>query len=246
MLLSKEFNFLFFKVSKTASTTVEQALPSAGGSTSSKELKDFWKNFSEVYDTVSGREHPEIASHVNIQIVKHHNILPDAVLSRLTKFCFVRNPWDRMVSEFHARQQGESNSQGFDEFIRAIPETINQNQFFTDFEYYNKVEHFIPQYDYVFDAEGNQIIDFVGRYENLREDFDTAFRKVYGRERDNNAINHRINKTNHDHYSVYYTEELKNIVAKIYAKDIEKFEYSFDDTPDLRTETERIWEIDKN
>jgi len=243
VLLSKKFNFLFFKVSKAASTTIEQRLPSEG-SQYNEALADFWNSFSQAYNTSAGRKYPAVASHINMRVIKHHNLLPDAVLSKLTKFCFVRNPWDRMVSEFHARQQVGNSKQSFDEFIRAIPETvntINQNQFFTDFRHYARVEHFIPQYDYVFDAEGNKIVDFVGRYENLKEDFETIFRRVYEKECDSNALSQKVNKTNHDHYSVYYTEELKNIVAQTYAQDIEKFGYSFDGVPNLQAEIEKAW-----
>jgi hypothetical protein len=244
MLLSKKFNFLFLKIAKAASTTVEQRLPSEGVQYN-EALADFWKIVSQVYNADVTSKNP-IASHISMRVIKHHNILPDAVLSKLTKFCFVRNPWDRMVSEYHWQQQVGNSKQSFDDFIRAIPETvnaINQNQFFTDFRHYSRVEHFIPQYDYVFDAEGNKIVDFVGRYENLKEDFETIFRRVYGKECESNALSHKVNKTNHDHYSVYYTEELKNIVAQVYEQDIEKLGYSFEGVSDLRTETERIWGI---
>ena len=238
MLLSKKKMFLFFKVSKAASTTVEQALP-LENCRNNEALRDFWKNFSNAYGIESGYNHPSVASHINMRVIKHHDILPDSVLSKLTKFCFVRNPWDRMVSEYHARGAQEP----FEDFIRAIPEMVNslyQEQFYTDFDHYSKVEHFVPQYDYVYDAEGNKILDFVGKFENLKEDFDEIYNKVYGEQCSINAVANKINRSNHEHYSKYYNEETKGIIAQAYAKDIEAFGYSFEEPAKGWTETERL------
>ena len=38
----------------------------------------------------------------------------------------------------------------------------------------------------------------------------------------------KVNGSDHDHYSHYYTKKLRETVARIYADDIERFGYEFE------------------
>ena len=124
-------------------------------------------------------------------------------------FSVVRNPWDRLVSSFFWRKTNPKFSMEFKEFVKH-------------FRFNNRV-HFKPQHEFIIDKNGNQMVDFVCRYENLQEDFNFLCCKI-GQEPKNLC---RANKTNHKNYTEYYDNETIDIVSEKYAKDIEYFNYKF-------------------
>ena len=154
------------------------------------------------------------------------------------KFTFVRNPWDRLVSTWKQkccffaknpqnippafRSGGMYKSMytpykdSFKDFIIALWETPDKFYF---------------PYEGMIDRHVRMFIDlcpiketiYIGRVENLQQDFDIICSKIGISKCE---IPH-LNKTNHKHYTEYYDDETKEIVAEKYAKDIEYFNYEF-------------------
>lgn len=139
------------------------------------------------------------------------------------KFSFVRNPWDRMVS--------------MAKYSKTYGVTLGEN--FIDFsEYFKKYPnievdpvsesangHFTAINNSVYLNILNEELDFIGRYENMRSDFNHVLSCIG---LDNvELVNNKRHQSAHAHYTKYYNEETRQIIGEKYKKDIEYFGYTF-------------------
>jgi hypothetical protein len=88
----------------------------------------------------------------------------------------------------------------------------------------SKTENIKPIKNAVYLNILNEELDFIGRFENLLEDFG----KVCSILNCKNKLPHsQYNKKTPKRYTEYYNDETQQIVAEKYAKDIEHFGYKF-------------------
>ncbi len=139
------------------------------------------------------------------------------------KFSFVRNPWDRMVSMakfscFYGVYLKNGNID-MSNYLKNFPEIE------IDPRSKSRDDTFSPIKNSVFLNILNLELDFIGRFENINEDFDFICESIGA------PLTHFINdpphKSKHKHYTEYYDDETRQIVAEKYAKDIEHFGYKF-------------------
>ena len=83
------------------------------------------------------------------------------------KFSFVRNPWSRLLSFYKYRNYHERYE--FNDFVLGV---------FQDHVFKNENWFVGPQSNYIFSDSGEQHVDFVGRFENLQDDFNFVCRKI--------------------------------------------------------------------
>ena len=140
-------------------------------------------------------------------------------------FTIVRNPWERLYSAYKFLEKGGMNTHDKNAFEAHL-------SIYKNFECFilnglNKkiiweIMHFIPQYDFVCDNNGKIIVDYVGKFENLKKSVD----EINDILNSNFELEHH-NKTNKKDYKDIYTTEMIEKVHHIYQKDIDIFEYSF-------------------
>lgn len=154
-------------------------------------------------------------------------IFPKRIYDKYYKFAIVRNPWDRLASAYMFMKGG-----GAHEKDRLWSEkTLAHFESFESFvkgglqrEEIQSWPHFRRQVDFLRGQNGRIELDFVGRFENLQEDFNHI--------RDHLGISAELlfinkTKTKRESYRTYYTDEMQEIAAGVYQEDIEAFDYKF-------------------
>jgi hypothetical protein len=132
------------------------------------------------------------------------------------KFAFVRNPWDRLVSEYEFRRN--TLRCDFKAFLfRRFPSTEPSDAY----------RHVLPQYKFLFDENGDKLVDFIGRFERLSTDFEIVRRRLHIGDTAG-EFPHRNRAHFRKPYQEYYDDASREFVAGFYARDIDLFNYSFD------------------
>jgi hypothetical protein len=141
--------------------------------------------------------------------------------NRRYSFAFVRNPWDKVVSHYHYRVKTNQTGLGrdpvpFEEWvIRAYGEH--------DPALYDQPKMFQPQHLWLDDEQGRQIVDFVGRFERLHEDFAEVCRMVSMQ-----ASLPHLKKSKHRDFRELYSPETRDVIGDVFSGDIDRFGYGFE------------------
>lgn len=145
-------------------------------------------------------------------------------------FSFVRNPWDKLVSAFHFVKFRETpynaivaaedlhNTQSFEDFLAKLRHFRFRHKMLTRM-------HFMPQLDFLSNDGRTIIVDKVGRFENLNEDFAEIANRL-SKDASLKSANRGRDRT--AEYRNYYKQDWQiELVQKMYEKDCQEFGYSF-------------------
>ena len=198
----------FIHITKNAGTTIEDL---------AKEKGILWGRFNDEYCK-------------NINTTRNisdpwHNYFPSldkSVRSKYNWFLVVRNPYDRILSEFkyHVKMNGNKNftNKTFNEFIQnKIKEANNTN---TNVGKYGG--HFAPQYKYLTNDDKIHILKF----ENLNQEFNDLMKQY----NINLKLDEKHNVSNHKFTINDFNESTKKLIQEVYKKDFDLFNYEIKNT----------------
>lgn len=138
---------------------------------------------------------------------------------RAYKFAFVRNPFDKVVSHYTYRVK--TNQTGMGDGHIAFKDWVRRAYGEQDPRYCDQPRMFQPQVDWIVDEQGKVIVDFVGHFERLNEDFEKVRERLHTRR----ALPH-AKQSRSDDFRTYYDDETRAIVASVFRRDLDEFGYS--------------------
>ena len=127
-------------------------------------------------------------------------------------FAFVRNPWDWEVSHYKYILQKRKH---------PSHQLVQRMKDFSEYVQWRCQNRYRLQNDFL--THGNErVVNFVGRFENLREDFQSICSQVGIQ-----ACLAKRNATRPKPYQDFYDARSIELVRKTYRRDIELFQYEF-------------------
>ena len=136
-------------------------------------------------------------------------------------FAIVRNPWDRAVSQFYYRKM--TNQTGLSDHPLEFKDWVKHVFVMRSPEFMNEEKMFLNQADWVTDEEGDIMVDYIGKFENIQQVWDEICDRL---NRQPSKLPHK-KKSSRGKYQSYYDDESKEIVGDFFKRDIELFDYSF-------------------
>ena len=143
------------------------------------------------------------------------------------KFTVVRNIYDKLVSWFLFHRT--YNKGNLIQYKTTFSEWVKNDMPLHHFPFAgtaNKMKNKSPlsDIDFLEDFDGNIKMDYIINFKNLQSGFNDVCSHL---NLTNIKLPHKKNRKSNKHYTEYYDEKTKQIVAEKYAKDIEYFGYKF-------------------
>lgn len=201
MVISTKYNFVFVHIPKTGGTSIKRA------------LYDYYDAGQLSFD---GERVTDLNGY------RPHVVMSEELSARYEgyfKFGFVRNPWSWHASIWKFFQRPDRNNKlitgvSFDDYLAEVCSGRT------------RLPYGRNQADWLYDGD-RLLVDFVGRFERLRDDFAYVVDRV-GVPLSATELPHFKNAGAYDYRAMYTSQTVDAIGAK-HARDIALFGYAFDE-----------------
>ena len=216
MIVSPNKKFVFVHNPKTAGTSIEQVLEPYSNyyNRSVLEILRFRLNkYGILKNWKYMHYHKHLRADEALEFISRES------WNSMFTFGFVRNPFDRQVSIYLYKKRTNTvmshdliaKLKDFKAYVHAL---VNEPEL--------QRNRYVYQKNYFTDNNNNQIVNFVGKYENLSKDIDKISK----------AIGIKIDlpwelKSNRMHYREYYDEETRKIMEEYVKPDLDAYDYDF-------------------
>ena len=207
LVISHRYKCIFIHIPRSGGSSIEDVIWSAGERTEANLWMGFIRPMHNKYQT-GGLQHL-LARQVRDEVGRE-------TFAQYFKFTFVRNPWDKAVSQFNYTMQtrpdlrqfaGISEHASFEEYLNRTREVPHIQ--------------WEPQVTFLYDQNGELLLDLIGRFEA----FDADARAVFNRLGINVPAIPHVNRAMRPAKPVY-SNEARDLIAEHYADDIKTFGYT--------------------
>ncbi|MGO3346242.1 MAG: sulfotransferase family 2 domain-containing protein [Marinomonas sp.] len=143
------------------------------------------------------------------------------------KFAFVRDPLDRAYSAYNYLLKGGNQSHDL-----SIANMLKKYSNFEDFiteglgkGYFRSHVMFLPQSNFVINEENQIAVDFIGKFENINDDFQYVKDKL-GLKLELKQVNKNTTSNKNHLENIKNNKEVMSVIASIYAQDYLSFGYA--------------------
>lgn len=131
------------------------------------------------------------------------------------KFCFVRNPFDQALSEYFYQIRSLEEDVSFSQFLKAMTGEVEDARV---------VPHGLKNNWPLFTINDKPVVDYIGRYENLEDDFKHVCRHL-GIPCKDKLMNEKKASRDKGEIDHWYNDDDLMRVRSIYADEVDFFGY---------------------
>jgi hypothetical protein len=209
MFLSFKKKFIFFHIYKTGGTSIYKSLDRYIDKPNILLKKLAKAGNNQFYKEILN----DILNNGHVNAIDAKDNLPPKIFKNYFKFAFVRNPWDIQVSLYYYTLKNQKH------FQHKMVKDMGSFDKYIEWRVNNEVR---LQKDFLY-SNDTLLVDFVGKIENIEEDFKIICKKL---NIDDVKLLHK-NKSNHKKYHSHYNDRTRKMIEEAYKEDIKIFNYKY-------------------
>ena len=212
-MISDRLKCIFIHIPKCGGTSLETALWQPEEKTDANLFGGLIDKYHNPYQTGA-------LQHLKALAVRH--VVGRARFEEYFKFTIIRNPFSRAVSQYNYSLESR--------FLRRYIGLNKRDDFNTYLRKIHVRSHvqWEPQVSFLFDHRGRQMVDYIGRLEEI----ETAFAHICAKVGVTAELGHKKKSAKKIPWQSYYDEEAIAYIEDVYADDLEVFGYAFEPLSD--------------
>lgn len=208
-MISDRLKCIFIHIPKCGGTSLESALWLPEEKTDANLFGGLIDRYHNPYQTGA-------LQHLKALAVRH--VVGRERFDEYFKFTIIRNPFSRAVSQYNYSRESR--------FLRRYIGLGKRDDFKTYLQKIHRKSHvqWEPQVSFLYDHRGRQMVDYIGRL----EDVDAAFTHICTEVGVTAELPHKKKSGQKAPYQSYYDEESIAYIEDVYADDLEVLGYRFE------------------